>query len=130
MLSLHFGFRERDESRRLQWGDIAVENETVTGKQVLVWKAERGSKTREGDGHCRAFNPKAFATENEHCPARFYLKFASHRPEEMKRPEAPFFLATNHKRKPADPVWYSLAPLGKKQDRRIFDEGCEECRTA
>ena len=44
----------------------------------------------------------------------------------MKRPEAPFFLAINHKRKPADPVWYSRAPLGKKQERRIFDEGCEE----
>ena len=95
-----------------------------------MWKAERGSKTRQGDGHCRAFNPKAYATENEHCPVRLYLKFASHRPEEMKRPEAPFFLAINHKRKPADPVWYSRAPLGKKQDRRIFDEGCEEFRTA
>ena len=44
-----------------------------------------------------------------------YLKFASHRPEEMKRPEAPFFLVINHKRKPADPVWYSRAPLGKNK---------------
>ena len=33
----------------------------------------------------------------------------------MKRPEAPFFLALNHKRKPADPVWYSRAPLGKNK---------------
>ena len=31
----------------------------------------------------------------------------------MKRPEAPFFLVVNHKRKPTDPVWYSRAPLGK-----------------
>ena len=31
------------------------------------------------------------------------------------RPEAPFFLAINHKRKPADPVWYSRAPLGKNK---------------
>ena len=115
MLSLHFGFRTRDESRRLQWGDIAVENDPVTGKQVLVWKAERGSKTRQGDGHCRAFNPKAHATENEHCPVCLYLKFPSHRPEEMKGPEAPFFLAINHKRKPADPVLYSRAPLGKNK---------------
>ena len=28
VLSLHCGFRARDESRRLQWGDIAVENGT------------------------------------------------------------------------------------------------------
>ena len=40
-LSLHFGFRTQDEGRRLQWGDIATENDPVTGKQVLVWKAER-----------------------------------------------------------------------------------------
>ena len=96
-------------------GDIAVENDPVTGKQVLVWKAERGSKTRQGDGHYRAFNRKAYATENEHFPVRLYLKFASHRPEEMKRPEAPFFLAINHKRKPLDLLWYSRAPLSKNK---------------
>ena len=62
VLSLHFGFRARDECRRLQWGDIAVEDDPVSGKQVLECKAERGSKTRQGDGHCRAFSPKAHAT--------------------------------------------------------------------
>ena len=104
VLSLHFGFRARDESRRLQWGDIGVGNDPVTGRQVLVWTAKRGSKTRQGDGHSRAFYPKAHATENEPCPVRLYLKFTSHRPEEMKRPDAPFFLAINHRRKPEDPV--------------------------
>ena len=115
VLSLHFGFRARDESRRLQWGWYCSGNDAITGKQVLVWKAERGSKTRRGDGDCRAFNPKAYATENEQCPVRLFIKFASHRPEEMKRPEAPFFLAINHKRKPSDPVWYSRALLGKSR---------------
>ena len=56
-------FRARDESRRLQWGDIAGENNPVTGKQVLMWKAEGGSKTRQGDALSRPFNPKAFATK-------------------------------------------------------------------
>lgn len=45
VLSLHFGFRARDESRKLKWGDVGLENDPLTGKQVLVWKAERGSKT-------------------------------------------------------------------------------------
>jgi len=58
VLSLHFGFKARDECRRLQWGDIAVEDDPVSEKQVLVWKAERGSKTRQGDGHCRALVQK------------------------------------------------------------------------
>jgi len=87
VLSLHFGFRARDECRRLQWGEIAVEDDPVSGKQVLVWKAERGSK---GDGHCMAFSPKAPATNTKRCPVRLYLKFASHRPEGMKKPDAPF----------------------------------------
>ena len=98
VLSLHFGFRARDECRRLQWDDIAVEDDPVSGKQVLVWKAKRGSKTRQGDGHCRAFSPKAHATNTKRCPVRLYLKFASHRPDEVKKPDAPFFLAVNHGR--------------------------------
>lgn len=115
MLSLHFGFRARDECRRLQWGDIVVDDDPVSGKQVLVWKAERGSKTRQGEGHCRAFSPKAHATNTERCPVRIYLKFASHRPDEMKKPDAPFFLAVNHSRAPDNPIWYNRAPLGKNK---------------
>jgi len=95
------------------WGDIAVEDDPVSGKQVRVWKAERGSKMRQGDGHCRAFCPKAHATNTERCAVRLCLKFASHRPDEMKKPDAPFFLAVNHSRAPDNPVWYSRAALGK-----------------
>ena len=91
VLSLHFGFRARDECRRLQWGDIAIEDDPVSGKQVLVCKAEQGSKTRREDFHCRAFSPKAHVTDIKRCPFRLYLKFASHRPERMKKPHASFF---------------------------------------
>ena len=115
VLSLHFGFRARDESRKLQWGDVGLENDPLTGKQVLVWKAERGSKARHGDGHSRAFNPKAHATGNERCPIHLYLKFAGHRPEEMKKPESPFFLAINRKRKPEDKIWFMRSALGKNK---------------
>lgn len=50
-LSLHFGFRARDESRKLKWGDIGLDIDPETGNEVVVWRAERGSKTRHGDGH-------------------------------------------------------------------------------
>ena len=115
VLSLQFGFRARDESRKLQWGDVGLENDPLTGKQVLVWKAERGSKTRHGDGHSKAFNPKAHATGNERCPVHLYLKFAGHRPEEMKKPESPFFLAIKRKRKPEDKIWFMRSALGKNK---------------
>jgi len=125
VLSLHFGFRARDECRRLQWGDIAFEDDPVSGKQVLVWIAERGLKTRQGDGHCRAFSLKAHTTNTERCPVRLYLKFASHRPDEMKKPNAPFFLAINHSRAPDNPVWCNRAPLGKNKSGEFLTKAAK-----
>ena len=55
------------------------------------------------------------ATNGERCPVRFYKEFVKRRPDAMKDPEAPFFLAINHKRKPENPVWYQKAPLGKNE---------------
>ena len=46
MIALHFGFRARDESRRLKWGDVALEKDPKTENDVLVWRYERGPKTR------------------------------------------------------------------------------------
>ena len=127
VLSLHFGFRARDEFRRLQWADIAVEDDPVSGKQVLVGNAQRGSKTRQGarDGHCRAFSPKAHATNTERCPVHLYLKFTSHRPDEMKKPDAPFFLAVNHSRAPDKPVWYNQAALRKNKIGEFFTKAAK-----
>ena len=75
LLALHFGFRARDESRRLRWGDVSLETDPDTGNEMMVWKAERGSKTRQGQdkasGH-RAFYPSAQATDNERCPVKYY----------------------------------------------------------
>ena len=58
-LSLHFGFRARDESRKLRWGDVQLQQQN-DGQEVLVWLAERGTKTRHGQerGHQRVFQRK------------------------------------------------------------------------
>ena len=42
-LSLHFGFRARDESRKLRWGDVQLQQQK-DGQEILVWLAERGQK--------------------------------------------------------------------------------------
>ena len=79
-----------------------------------MWKAEKGLKTRHGDdSHQRASNPTAQATNNECCPVRLFKKFSTHRPEKMKHPDLPFFLAINHKRKTESQIWYCNSPLGK-----------------
>ena len=117
-LSLHFGWRSRDESRKLCWGDVGLANDPETNSKYLVRKAERGSKTRTGQdgGHQRAFEPKAYASKNKsRCPVEFYKAFQSHRPGPMLDPDAPFYLAINHRRKPNDKVWYLDRPLGKSE---------------
>lgn len=113
LLSLHFGFRARDESRKLKWGDVKLQINGETGNEELVWTTERGSKCRSGEGPGRPFCPIAQANNNARCPFFFYKAFRSHRPTEMNNPEAPFYLAIKHKRKPSDTVWYVNAPLGK-----------------
>ena len=128
LLALHFGFRARDESRRLQWGDVSLETDPDTGNEMLVWKVERGSKTRQGQdkasGH-RAFYPTAQATDNERCPVKYYKLFRRHRPIEMNQPEAPFYLAVKHQRKATDAVWYKKSPLGKNEIGKLLTKAAQ-----
>ncbi|KAK3749799.1 hypothetical protein QZH41_000862 [Actinostola sp. cb2023] len=95
-LSLHFGWRARDESRKLSWEDVSLEN---------------------------AFEPKAYAITNKsRCPVEFYKVFRSHRPQSMLAPDSPFYLAINHRRKPEDEVWYLDRPLGKNEIGKFLKE--------
>jgi hypothetical protein len=36
VLSLHFGFRAHDESRRLKWGDVSLSKDRETGSELLL----------------------------------------------------------------------------------------------
>ena len=46
-LSLHFGFRARDESRKLCWGDVSLEGDPDTDNEMLVWKSRTWIKDAE-----------------------------------------------------------------------------------
>ena len=98
-LSLHFGFRARDESRKLRWGDVQLQQQN-DGQEVLVWLAERGTKTRHGQerGHQRVFQPKIFAT-NSAVTGQWKWRHQNHR----------------HNRRSNEEVWYMKAPLGKNE---------------
>ena len=119
---MHYGFRARDESTKLCWGDIQLEVDADSGREMLVWKNERGSKTRTGleGGRCRSFNPKIFATGTNKCPILYYKKFASHRPQKSNAPESPFFLAINHQSWQQSGIWYKNAPLGKSEIGKLL----------
>ena len=89
-----------------------------TDSEYIVWKSERGSRTRtgQGGGHQRAFEPKAHAFNNKsRCPVGFYKAFRRHHSEAMLEPDARFYLAINHRRTPNDKVWYLDRPLGKNK---------------
>ena len=112
---MHFGFRARDESRKLRWGDVQLQS-GIHG-EMLVWISERGTKTRNGQecGHQRAFQPKCYATGGTRCAIEYYKKYKSHRPGAMCQDDSPFFLAINHKRSSINSPWYKKSPLGKNE---------------
>ena len=75
-LSLHFGFRARDENRKLCWGDVVLSEDPDSGVEMLWWQVERGSKTRQGQefSHQCAFNPTLHATNQDRCPVKYYKR--------------------------------------------------------
>ena len=123
-LSLHFGFRARDENRKLCWGDVILSEDPDSGVEMLCWQVERGSKTQQGQEflHQCAFNPTLHATNQDWCPVKYYKSFRDHRPPEINRVESPFFLAVKTKRSPNNPVWYMKYLLGKNELGKLLGE--------
>ena len=117
VVSLDFRFRAREKSQKLCWGDLELQTDPETGREILVWLAERGCKTRQGleGSHQRQFNPKIFALGTEQCPFQYFKIFESHRPEQAKTPTYPLFLARNHDAWHTKSTWYKVSPLGKNQ---------------
>ena len=125
---LHFGFRARDESRKLRWGDIQIQQDSE-GREMLVWLCERATKTRKGqeNGHRRSFQPKIYATDTNRCPVKYYKLFESHRPAEMNTPDDPFFLAVRHgNRRENSHIWYKKSPLGKNGIGRFMIKAADK----
>ena len=94
-ISLHFGFRARDESNKLNWGDKKIVKDSESLEEV-VWMTEHGTKTRTGEkkqGSHRKFPPRMTATGTTRCPVSFYKFFEARCPVSMKQPGSPLYLA-------------------------------------
>ena len=85
--TMHFGWRARDEHRRVRLGDLQLRTEDGgEHREYVVWHTERGSKTRTGGkefGPERYFNPRIYATDGERCPVKFFKSYLARRPLEM-----------------------------------------------
>ena len=89
------------------------------------WTGKRKGSQKEAANHVPdkmvdikepSLEPKAHTSNNKsRCPVEVYKAFRSHRSEAMLEPDAPFYLAINHRRKPNDKVWYLDRPLGKNE---------------
>ena len=119
IISIHYGYRARDESRKLKWGDLKLR--TDLSGTYLLWDIERGAKTRTGatvQGQNRAFDPRAYATGGPRCPVMIYSLYKSHRPAAALTDESPFYLELRREGKfdySKDVCWYKAAPLGKNE---------------
>lgn len=109
-----FGLRGCQEHRDMRWGDI-VEKTSTDGSLYLEYN-ERQTKTRTGADpkDSRKVKPKMFAVQgSERNPLQAYQLYASKRPEDMKKPDSPFYLSINHtKSAESTKPWFKSAPMG------------------
>ena len=109
---MHFGWRGRDEQRKVCLGDFQLKTDTVDGREYLEFCVERGTKTRTGlEGQREhAFNPWMYATGDQHCPVAVFKKMVAHRPPDMMKPDDPFYLQTIPN--PKGDIWFKRQPMG------------------
>ena len=110
--TMHFGWRSRDEQRKVCLGDFQLKSDLVDGKEYLELCVERGTKTRTGlEGQRElAFNPRMYATGDRRCPIAIFKKMVAHRPPDMMKPDDPFYLQTIPN--PKGDVWFKRQPMG------------------
>ena len=67
--TMHFDWRARDKHRKVFLGDLELrQEEGGERREYIIWKTERGSKTRTGGkeiGAERYFSPQIYATGGE-----------------------------------------------------------------
>ena len=103
-----FGWRGRDESRQLRWGDVNLSSDEL-GMESITFN-ERATKTRTGQagGPIREFVPTIWGNKNTaRCPIRLFKKFDNLRPTAAKTPDFAFFLT-------ARPDKFVAIPMGER----------------
>ncbi|XP_053376908.1 uncharacterized protein KIAA1958-like [Mercenaria mercenaria] len=108
----HFGMRTGKECRDLCWGDIHLRMDETSGGEYLIYDQERQTKTRSGSNprDIRGTKPKAYATADaQRDPVHLYKLYSQKRPDEMCKPDSPFFLTPNDK---PQRCWFKKTPLG------------------
>ena len=131
LMTIHFGFRGRDEHRKLCWGDVQLINETDGSESLIVSKA-RGSKTRDGadpthtDRH--RTTPKCVAIGGNRCLINLYKQYRDSRPAEACKDDSPFYIQAIpiNRIKTGETVIYYATPMGKNTLGKLLKNACEK----
>ena len=123
-----FGLRGCQEHRDMRWGDVEIK-ETADGTAFLEYN-ERQAKTRTGANpkDSRTVKPKMFAVVgSERDPVRAYDLYASKRPDHLKTPDSPFYLAINHTIKAVNTKpWFKSTPMGVNKIKSLMKTMAEK----
>ena len=98
---VHFGLRGCKEQTELQWGDFVLKSDSK-GRQYLEYSVERQTKTRTGENpknqrqvRLRMYQNQT-AESAERAPVQIYKSHKDKRPQNMLKPDSPFYLAVNY----------------------------------
>ena len=111
--TMHFGWRARDEHRKVLLGDLECRVEEGGKQEYVIWHTERGSKTRDGgkeNSSERYFSPKMYATGGARCPVKMFKTYLWRRPQDMMKATDPFYLTPLQN--PSGQKWFKRMPLG------------------
>ena len=112
--AMHFGWRAPYEHCKVLLGDLEIRQEEGGERtEYIIWKTERGSKTRTGGkefGAERYFSPRIYSTGGDRCPVNIFKTFLARRRPDMMKPDSPPYLAVV--KSPRTEVWYKRQPLG------------------
>ena len=104
--SLHFRLRGVKEHHDMRWGD------------VKLCKTDQGAEYLEFNDRCETLRTKNVLTAgSEKDPVAVYKLFVQKRPEKMKEPDAPFYIAVNNvsmksKSSNSEKCWFKCNAVG------------------
>ena len=124
-----FGMRGRHEHRQLQYGDIELKKDPISGREYLEFTCERMTKTRDGTGkeNNRKVKPKMYATNTDRDPVKLYKKFIERRKDETKKPDSPFYLTCIPVNRLDSNIWYYSRPMGENTLANLMPMAAKDC---
>ena len=132
---LHSGLRGCKEQTELRWGDVILKLGSEE-KQYLECSVERQTKTKTGENsrNQRQVKPRMYQNKTaesvERDPVQVYKAYKDKLPENMLKPDSPFYLTVNYFKaegelKSEGSKWFKSQPMGVNKLNSLIKEMTE-----